>query len=466
MSVPFLPQATAGLHITSSALVWVSLESRAGRVRRVSHLREPVQEGALEAALGRLVARMRPDTRLIATHLPTAHVRHVLLKDPPVKAPDEVMAWVRAEAAHRLPPGAVLEDFVLRVQPFVLPDGEAWMLVAMARRQAVEARIALLRSVGLQVSSLGSLPVAVGHTLAFTPRFVEGSSAVLAVHTGGHTLFLYRSGLLHEVGPLTSETAGSPRLWVVREAETALPDLLPPSLRERLQQEGSTLPGDHVRVPDGLLPAAALALTVCYPALDALNFLDPKAAAAPRQALERGRAIRVMKTVVGVALVSLLGSWLAQHWLEGRQESVGTERRRLAVHLDSLARTRDALQQLKQHLLQAEQWASARTNTAGLLDAVGRAVPEDVWLQVARMASEAGRTTIALTGVALDEGAVARYLDRLEQLPWTTDVHLVYTEARPAKQVYPREQVGAWILRCFEIRIEKRLPVAGTEEGG
>lgn len=473
MNLPFLHTRAASLTVTDAHVVWASGTRLGRRLRRLVSADEPVTEGDIAAAINRLVARHPP--QYVVTHLDPLHVRYALLQGPPFDEVAPFEAWLQSEARRQLPPRAPLADFVLRAQLLEQTEDHTRCLLALANRQAVEERVALLEGAGLHLVSVGSIDGAIGQALGLDVRFCESQVAVLVLREQEASLLQYQAGGLQALTALSYDARAADADSLLQDVAvclTPMPEQIlvmgtnAPYVVERARespqldgvvQEASFdfLQEDRaVPFPSAHLPAAALVVQHLFLAQEAFNFLEPEVEQARLQEVEKKEAVRAilaLGTVVGVLLLILI---LVTLYLESKQAGAEAELLALADQVERIEQATQAVEHLEQDLARAERLIIERTNVAGVLEGAGRAVSEGLWLDALTVeATEANRAHLTLTGAALSKHALAVYLDSLEQAAFAHDVRLLYSETVRAEAIYKKEQVAPQALTRFEIHL-------------
>ena len=473
MKLPFIHSTIAGLAITDTEVVWVSGMRRGSRLRRLEGTHEAVENGDVQAALARLVERVRPRAPYVATHLDPVHVRYVIVQGPALDDEAGFATWLENEAARQLPPGASPDDFAIRIQVLEEADGATRCLLALTRREAVEQRRALLETVDLQPLGIGGLDVTCSAALWLNPQFAEGRSAVLRPGRDDAVLIHYRDGVLRSIASLTFGTATTAalleevathmtpapdRLFVIgAEAAACIAQMRTVHLLACPLHEDIVDPrpyGGASPMAAGYTPAAALALEHLFSARGALNFLEPEAVSEQLQEIEKQGAMQatlILGSVLGA--LYLLVAFLAAY-LGGKQAAAEATLDTLAGQVMQVEESRQAVTRLERDVAQAKRLVIERTRVAGVLEGVGRGTPDGLWLEV--LALEAGALEpphLTLRGMAYREGDVASYLNYLERRPFAKSVQLLYAEAIRARALYRQVNVQNRSLTRFEIQL-------------
>lgn len=485
MRLPFIHSTACGLVITDTEVTWVSGVRRGSRLRSVCYAHEPIEGGDVGAALARLVARVQPTSAYVAVHLDALHVRHTIIQGPAFDEEEAFAAWLEDEARRELPPGASPEDFAIRVWLLEMAESTTRCLVALARREAVAERVALLERAGLWLSSIGTLEGAAGEALRYQGVLGERRQAVLILRPDDGVLLGYTDAVLDRLTPLSCGTTSPDALAFLEEIAHSMspsPDALYVMASETggIAAEVRTLhlfdcPVYEVGVdvllteqvaplpPRGVL-ALGLALQHRSAPGEALNFLEPESSARRLQEIEKREAMRAALVLSSVLSLLYLIVALLTVYLNGKHAAAETALHRLSDEVQHIERAREAVAALESDVAQAEALVTERTEFARVLKGVGRRVPESLWLEMALLETNTPEGThMTLEGVAFYEEAVARYLERLEEAPFAAHVALSYTEALQARSLYRQAAAGDRKLTRFELRLALAAQAAGVE---
>lgn len=485
MRLPFLHTTASALYLTDHTLVWMTGVRMGARLRSLYGAHEPVEGENQQAALKRLVEKMQPAMPYVVAHLEPLHVRYGIIQGPPFDDPVSFEAWRHREAKRHLPPGASLSDFIVRHQLIEQTDEHTRCLLAFTRREAVEAREALLQKAGLRLLRLGSLDLAIGDVLHFNPDFAGGRSVVVIPREQEATVLHYQDGLLQTLLtlPFDRSTHGvSAVLNEVMRQVTPVPDRMfvtgpkaaeivaharETSLIDCPVQEGRldwiSCVGETA-LPPSHMPAAALALQHLFAVPEAINFLAPEVVAARHQGKEKREAMRaaaILGALMGV-LYLLVASMTAV--LHTRQAASDVALQQQAGLVAGLEQAEREVQQLEHQVAQAERLVGERTHVTDMLQIIGRNLPEGMWLEKVTLETDVPNAPhLTLTGAAREEHSITFYLERLEQTAFATKVRLMYAEAIQATVLYRRVEVRDQPLTRFEIQIS--LPAARPGPG-
>lgn len=472
MTLPFLHPSAAALHVGERRLTWVSAARWRHRLHALAITHEAFEDGDAAAALARLVARVKPPHPYVVTHLDAMHLRHAVLHGPAFDDAAAFGAWLQAEAARLLPPHAAPGDFVPRCLVLDEEDEQARCLLVLASRNAVAQRVALLGGAGLKPLRLTSTSAALSQLIGLAAHRTETRTALLHLRTHDAVLMHAEEGrlaamtllpfspaeteaalLLDEVGAVLPEGAGA--LSIVGEGAGRLADAARgggPGVPVRAFGAGAfpRLSG----LADGEVPPVVLALHTLFTEAGAVNFLDEESIYEGRQAIEKREALRAslaLGSLVGLLLLVLTG---VHAGLATRQAASSAVLQTLAAEVEARAAARADVARLERELRHAERLVAERTDVARLLESVGRAVPEALWLDAATLEETPGAVQLTLRGAALRERALAGYLHRLERAAFGADVRLLYSEAVPAASTYPKAAHADRLLTRFEIRLD------------
>lgn len=544
MKLPFLQHCGIGIYVTARAVRWIELARVRERVWIRRYAREPVREeqDGERRALARLIRRVQPAEPFVATHLPPAYVREYSVDVPHFDDEAARRAWIEQDAAERLPAAVRAEDFVIRYRRLhggqvrleaeegATPQERRGGLpaygrserrrprywVAMARRHVVEARVEMLRDLGLTPVYVGTLTPLLGYAFGFAAAFDRGRSAALLLHADGGRVGLFSGGrmvdLQHVSGPANrSATREEVRhhlatwkaeaegrsgasiesdplpLYVMGEgADAALAACRtddaewgqrPVRSIEFLTAGAGEIDGeeageDEPGAADG--PALGLAAGMIYGTED-LNLIDPEEVRAARYDRDKRDALRVMLGAGLGVLVLLIGAVATTFWL---RHQIAEAEAALARAEDRIARVEAAeaaLGQLRVDLGQAHRLAQRRTRAAAVLAHVSGHVPQDLWMQTVRVeaderASAAARDAeparqaardramVVLEGWALDERAPNALVGALEESPGFHGVQPTYVERLPASEV-ARISRRAWRQALIRFEVRAQVPL-------
>lgn len=467
MNAPFLSRTVAGLYVTDEAVYRVALTCFRGRIVRVQCATEAVAEGDAGAAL----VRLGHCPAAVASHLPPLSLRHAVVRAPAFDEAGAQRAWAEAHATSLQPPDALAGDYAQALAPVETGDDHTTCLLAVARRAAVEQRTAWFAEQGVPLVRLGSVDAEVGQALAFHPAFAEGDVAVLVLRRSDASVLSYRNGALQSLAPLDvghgdpdalagalapflappeAGGTGPARLFVAGEGAERVVACLSGCLAVPVLV-GEVLLG-RVPLPATHLLPAALAMPLAFPALAVCDFMHGGAVERWRQATEKADACRVAAGAGVWVLACLLATLLAARVLEYRLAAADAALAGVAGRAAAAGQAREALAALEREVAATERLAAARTEVAVVLAAVGRALPEGLWLESVRLTPRPEAPVhLSLVGMARDEGVLAEALGRLERLPALQGVRLVAAERARAAVHYREVPVHDRVFLRFEV---------------
>lgn len=459
MAIPYLQRVGIGVHVGEREVRWVELTRTFGRLRLRRYETEPVVGTEREAALARLVERLKPAHRYVVSHVGPDHVRVHFVDAPGFDDPEDLQAWLVAQSVKVLPGGVAPEAFVVRTAVTQYDEEEkARGLIVAAQRAAVEERAAVLERAGLVPLRLATGVVEVASSLAFEEGFDDPERTI--IYSGDETAVALRmkEGLLHDAEVLP---AADPDV-VISELE-ALGNFA------RSDAEAVWMTGGSGVVPAGggravtplhgalrgrTLPseaayAAALAAEAVYPGLGYVDLLDPDAAGVAGEQREKGEAQGALVSMGVLILVLLLAATLATVFLGREVAHTEAQVAARAEVLEALQEARARRDRLERDVGTARDLVGQRTAVARVLEDVGRSVPEGVWLtRLSVVTPTEGPAELAVQGLALDNEAVAAYLASLERLAVLGPVEMTYSE-RVSVEEARRRYAQEWPLVAF-----------------
>ena len=479
MRLPFVHTVTAGLVITDAEVVWVSGERRGSRLHGVQCVHEAVEDGDVQAALGRLVSQVEAANAYVVTHLDALHVRHVIVQGPAFDEEEDFADWLEEEAKRHLPYGASPEGFAIRVQ--LLEETETYIrcLLALARREAATERLALLESAGIYLSGIVTLEMAAGEALRHRGLLSEGRQAVLLLRSDEGALLTYKDGILDELTPLSFGTE-TPDVLVLLEELARQMTPSPEGLYVMASAAGIASEMRALRLFDGPVhelsedlasgeqgeprsPLDVLAVGMALQHINAreetFNFIAPEASARRLQEVEKREAMRVSLVLGSLLGVLYLAVALVTVYLNGKQAASERALHALSDQVKHIERARAAVARLESDVAQAEALVTERTQFARVLEGMGRGVTDSLWLDTALLEN----VHLTLTGAAFHEEAVARYLEHLEHTPFAANVALSYAEALQARALYRQAALENQRLTRFELRLTLAAQATGVE---
>ncbi len=482
MRIPFLQVDGTALVITREDVRCVVLR-RSPRSLRVRHVdQEPIVDQDATSALERLKARMPKHAVVgpIASHLDRFQIRHAIVQGPALDDDEAVEVWLQREISQLLPLGQREADYIVRIRMLEQTEAGTRALIVLARKEAVVAREKIIQEAGLVPVGIGSLDVAIEHTLLVDSAFLEEEALVLYVTSSEVVWLRYSSGIL-QVFDRFERVAGVHR---EKEIISHLRDQLAEEAEAGAKVERIYLVGHDVdaillearaaawsgpsltlaqvpaRVEDpawstpGIIPSVGLALTSCFSELDTVNFLPEDVVFARRQEAEKKDAMLSILTVGAVLVFLFLFSMMLGLYLEGKNDAADAQLLVLSDEVGEIERARRELKTLEGAVKQAEEFVLERTQVALLLRTVAEGMPEQLWLDALNV-EPGDPLEVTLNGVTFFEEDLAAYISALEGLAWTENVRLVYSQAQQAGRLYRKADVQADLtVTQFEIALD------------
>lgn len=446
---------------------WVELSRRLGRLKLLRYASEPVVGQQFGAALECLVDRLGRQGAFVVCDVEPEHVDVHVVEAPAFDDDEDLGHWLADQARAFVSTEGKADEYV--VQSRVLhrdPDRGARCLIVVARRDGIESRLTMIEAAGLRCERLATGLVEPLSALVFEPGFTEGQRPVVLMGDAHRVHYLLNDGELEDLYVDHAYADGGRRDDARRSVWPASP--FPHDARagvgwvfgSRAEEEGRHAEGFEGTAPlrealDTELPpaasvAAALALEAVYPELALTDLLGEERGEAVRAAKEKEEGQRAVLLLGGILVFSLLLALLSA---AGMGTLVEREAAKVAAQepvLERLRAAEAAHARLRSDLETAERLTGQSTQTARLLEDVGRAVPEGVWMVGLSIRDDEGRTRLRITGIALDGEGTAEYLTALERLEVLGGVELRYAEHLSAEEVERRYRFD-WAATGFEI---------------
>ncbi len=458
MRLPFLQRDGHGLYLTPYAVQWCTIRTtrRALMVRHTD--REPVVDGHVEEALQKVLDRLPTRPKYVVANMARQHVRHRLLQGPALEEEEAVAAWLDAEAQKQIPTGWSAGAYRLRTTILAQTEACTRCIMGLASEGAVQARLKVLATAGLQPAGLVSADLALEQVAMLAPGFANSTTIVIGDYQAEGVALRYVGGHLEQFAVLDDEP------WQVTEGAQTRGQLRLQAAKARWTEEGVREAGEDERIcivseesktSEALGPAAALALVHARGTWNVFDFLDEETAVQRRQAVDKDDARHTLFGISGLLILLVAGSIGGEVWLDRRHQAVRAQLRLMADQVQEIEAARIGLDQLEADVRQAEEMVQARTHVAHLLHAIGSCIPADVWLDDLQLDTHtSGDLLLTINGLAVAEDQVALYLDRLERISEVRSVRLVYTEVQSARRLYREADVSQGLtLTQFEIRM-------------
>jgi Tfp pilus assembly protein PilN len=480
VNVPFVYVAALGIHITENEVYWNEVRRFRDCMCVMRFGQETIGENGVESALRSLVqslniARIHRSLPRVCTHVDPAYLRHVIVEAPVFEDEEILSQWLSAEICKLLPPGAREHEFVAGIQGLRHMEDKSRYLLVLARRSAIEERMALLENVGLVPVVLGSPYIESRAEVEIT--IASAASAVLYAGEEAVVLKAYEDSVLRsfmEIGGedipgildetehvLLSETdfssnEGLPELQVTgSRAEVMISEADPHWLgRIHLIRPLAGVLATGASLPPAYAAAASLVLAGLYGEQDGINLLEPSQSLAGQQEVEKRDAIRIALSTACVVMLILLVFKAADFYVDARLRQAHAELAPLAEHVQAVEDSKVTLAQARANLAHAERLALERTGAAGLLEVLGQAMPTGVWLREMVLSAETvGTPELTLRGLATGEGDLSHFLYRLEQTESFREVQLVFAETVSRDKVFRETGTHQVPLIHFETKI-------------
>lgn len=446
MKLPFLQHIGIGLTVTGRTVRWAELSRIRHRVRIRRVATEPFRDGeeGIEGAVHRLVERLSPRDRRVATHLPAQQTRKIVIEVPSFGDPAAREAWIQRRAAELLPAGVDAHLFTIRFVPFAdkhrfraprrqeenraprqhdrigpsdAGPGAAKTsfvergLLVMARQDAIAARVDMLCAAGLEPVFIGSPVPLLGLAIGLDPLLRgRDKNAGWILWRDGHDVALvhYASGRFAGLVPI--RRSGSPEavLRAAEEYEAPVPGETVPHAPRPLcvmgtgarawcraaRQDGSPYLDSWGLHPfqiasreagdalgQGTGSALALGLGLLYAQEAPANLLPPSVLDAARQAGERRDGLRALTGIGLLCLTLILGAIGLEAYLQTRAAAAGRQVSAAAHRLTRVDSARARLRAFQRHAARIDEVTSMRTAAAPLLEHLARAVPAGLWME-------------------------------------------------------------------------------------
>jgi len=445
--IPYLHHTGVGLSLERHRIVLTEIVRLRDTVRVERVVARPVEDGRIADALKQLVNELGDVHPFVTTHIDSIHVRHHVLSVPPFDYPDERDQWIEQKISGVLPSSVSAEEFVVRYTITDHENGSASCLVGIVRKSVVESRCSIIREAGLLPVAVSTIPCALGHAYVLDVDFMAGPSWVLWNGERETTLIRYELGApsaVHDVSRLSGENP--------RHLETALTTVLgsvSPARRAHIRLAGN-LPLEPVSEsayialsflpPGGLggtasgdisrasLTAAGLAMKQVFTGLPGLNFLSTEQISAVRQLREKSDTKSFAR---GVALLVAVWFVVVSIMNVGVNQLAADTRSALAARsldVTQLEAEHAELARLETLLEGAQRVLQDSRPVTPLLDIIGSAVPQGLWLtELSIVEVNNAGLNVDIVGLANDDPIITSFLESLRSAEVVRDVRLVYT---------------------------------------
>ncbi|MGF1670729.1 MAG: PilN domain-containing protein, partial [Balneolaceae bacterium] len=207
----------------------------------------------------------------------------------------------------------------------------------------------------------------------------------------------------------------------------------------------------------GLAVACGMAVKQLYPGLDTINMLEAACVTSNREAIEKKDAMITTAASGVVLLLTFLLLVLAGWILDNKKQQLDE---RLAVIEDKITAVEHArlqVHELRSSILQVRNLIDDRSSTVRHIEAVGRSLPEGVWLDELRLTAVSGTTNhfrLTIRGYALSERFISALLESLEQQKDIHGIRLVYSEQIDTQDIYKERAYQENTLVHYEIQMQ------------
>lgn len=482
MKLPFIQHIGIGLHITGQAIRWVELTRIRDDIKVRSTGSVHVSEGDVKSALSELLEQVNPSWNYVTVNIDPGHVRQKLIGVPVFEDEVYLETWLREQKEALIPDGLNREDFIVCHRFMGQPEDHQRCLLVIMRKQAVEARIRLLKSVGLRPSVITTGDLETGYAYLFDPEFTADESCLIKAFEDYSSLQFYSGGMLNNVVELTGGDLSVSEILEEAEAYLATAGMIPgqqagkhafrlvtdkefgpensgvgfsgnASENISLGRPLFHITSESMRLNSDMSVAAGMAVKQLYPALDAVNFLEHQHAEDIREEIQQKDAVHtglILGSLIGLLLILLTGT---QFFLKSKLYAAQQQVALLEDNITAVSEARERVAELRQRVSQARQLVGERTNMAGILEVAGRSVPQRTWLNEVDVYKTDWGKEVVLYGFAYNDALVASLMQRLENEKAVGSVRLIFSETVESGDVYSQADAEERSLVQFEIRV-------------
>lgn len=446
----------------------------AGRYRNKSRIIDTVSvpvEDPMDASLAAALARLR---QARPEHLPavilsvdSTVLSYQLLMPEETQATD-LAAFVVESAPRLLPAGLPLTEVALDFRPVQTGDGMAAQVV-WARRERLERLVGLVERAGFQVAGMYPRGLAlIEHHLrtdSADALILWASDAITyAPCAGGLAQHLHEaawtspeggadlSDLAERVTQLLAQPSSQIHIVGSSMSEKAMPPV--ERFAEALERQGT-----HATIVSGPDEAVAAALAGVHPSRTPFQPLADRPVAWAQQEQDRRWGLRIAWGG-GVLVAALLVIGTILGWYYGYEQRILT--RELTAKGAWIAEVRTLSERertLFEDVAALRSLQAGRAGVAKLLETLGRALPDGVWLRTLRLTrqEETGAYEAHLSGLARAESRLAVFFSRLHEAPaWRPKDAFTTTRLDPATV---QRQAGVRLpLIRFELTLMAQEP--------
>lgn len=481
MKLPFIEHIGIGLHITDEAIRWVELSRIRDQVKIRSMHTEKIEEGDVKSGLLNLIERVNPSWKYVTVNLDPGYVRQKLIEAPDAEDHEYLEIWLREQKEAMVPAGLNREDFVIGHHFTGHPEEEQQCLLLITRKEVVEERIKLLGSVGLKPSIITTGDLETGYAFIFDQEFTEGESCLIKIFEDYSSLHFYQEGVLNNIIELSNREISVSEIFEEAEALLATEGLVSDRQSKRKLYTiisetygtagsiGKFSGNAEKKIPTGkplahlkpgnnqpgsdLSVAAGMAVKQLYPALDTINFLDDQHRANIREDIQKKDALNTGLVSGGCVVLLFTVLMIAQFVLGPKLNKSQQQLALLDDHLTAVTEAGEKVTDLEQRVNQARELVGERTAMAGLLELIGRSVPQRVWLNEVTINETERAGEAALHGLAYNDALVASLMERLEKEKRVSSVRLIFSEMVASEDVYDSSDIDQSSFVQFEVRM-------------
>ncbi|MEX2345040.1 MAG: PilN domain-containing protein [Balneolaceae bacterium] len=479
MKLPFVEHIGIGLHITEKAIRWVELSRIRDQVRVLSIYAGKVEKSDVKNCLSKLVERINPSWKYVTVNIDSSYIKQKLINVPDSEDKEHLEDWLREQKKAMIPAGLKREEFVTGHHFTGQIEDEQKCLLLVARKEPIEARINLLKSVGLEPSIITTGDLETGYAFIFDPEFTDGESCLIKAFEDYSSLHFYDEGMLNNIVELTNKTTSVSEIFEEAAVYLATENQDIPKQRKLYAvisdycdtegwnrqlsgnaeksirmakplahlKPGKDLPGSDLSV------AAGMAAKQLYPALDTVNFLEDQHQENIREKIQKKDSLTTGLISGGVIIALFVLITGVQLFLSSKLDQTQQQLELVDDHITAVAEAREKVADLQQKVNHARELVGERTAMAGLMEIIGRSVPQKVWLNEMNIHESERSGEAVLYGFAYNDAMVASLMERLEKEQAVRNVRLIFSETTEPRQVDNLSEVNPASLVQFEVRM-------------
>jgi hypothetical protein len=423
-TIPFVHKESVAVYVAPDVVHLLVMRAFRGHVETVVSGSEPIvgeNDEAVREALTRLADRHDLAGRVAVMAFSSRFARFLVVELPDMHDDVETQRWCESELRRHFELDSVSDDLIFRSTPL---EGEPRRaLVACARKTVVERFTSYLRSAELVPAGI-FLEASIGGA-GYMPDddFVRGEAWHLG-QNGVAVLSQYHDGrlrdvievptarpdlemILVEIRARRSDRAPGARLYVAGDAPASTGSQDSESLEIRV--------GSH----DAECLRAA-GLTAIFDGVERIDFLVEAARKAALEQHDRREAFRLFKPLGLSLLAVLLVLFIAEGYLASALGEIRLHEALQRPVAESIAAEHSQITDLQQIKKRYEAAMASRTSLAGVLEHVGRSLPDD--LRATALTIDLDDTgdeqwRLRMVGETSEYAAVTSLLARLEADP-------------------------------------------------